>query len=1043
MLALTVAAGLVLTACTTPDGSSPPESARGSGDLTSTAVDGLDLMPEFREPVELRSKDGILEVTLTAEQSSARLNTVDKPVTGMLLFAWEINQGESNGAMSGINQYPAPTLVVQPGERLIVHVANELHGLTIQDFIDPVLTPVGEDVPLTPDLVDHVPLNLHTHGLHVSPNLNSDNVMIEFDPGEGNTYVYDIPADHPQGLYWYHPHRHQLTEQQVYRGLAGMIVIGRPEGMIPKVIDSNLPVRVMGLQTNFVAGRDAGMNEMTYTSWTQMINTWETPKDGAIESGDYTPIAAPVNFPDSPAGTTFKTNWFAGPLSAKNKRGAFQFMPQNLINFTSADSSRTSPAEPDYPDHLRDVQYTVNGQFQPELRVAPGQTEIWVIANIGSQSYMNVGVRNTATGELEQLRVLATDGNPVPEVLSGNGADGTTYLLPSASRVAIAVTMPEVGGLQLELPPVAGPAKAHTQPLETDGVLYTSNGDGSTPRGVVGTVSIDPAHVNWFDGFKSTPTQILAHATPVGPMGTPVDFAVGEALNGDTEFLNLADRSVDVTRTFTIGGGSSPWVNPQDPNGFMYMFDGTTWPTTPVIHPRLNSVEEWRFTNSNNDQHPLHIHVNNFEVTRLINPAQGTSSGPLAYSIDNANIPAPSLGPNEAVIEPGEMWLRSTFTDFLGTFVTHCHRLDHEDNGLMMTVNVIPEVSTIVTAEVPNPGFPAQVVVRDQADGRVLGRVVPFPEADSVPSMDMVDIDGDAVLDLLVGQGPGGSPEVVAYAGGGDNPFTTELVRFQAFEPTFRGGVSVAGGLISGNPTRNNIIVSSGPGRDSEARVYSNNLPAKVGEAPALLSSFAPVEGTGGAVVTSGLVAAGRWSILTAPTDSDQVSIFEFPLFTDSRDGFADGTGTSALGTPKLVHEFDAFDGYEGPVSLATGWVAADQGGAESILIGQRKGAGTIRMYSWATNLDGQSQMYVENFHHQHQMALTPTLTFTPLSGPVSVATTSTTSGANVIVAGPSGDRFVTNVYEATVAVEDPAQLDAKLVAQVSTSRRPPAIAGG
>ena len=33
-----------------------------------------------------------------------------------------------------------------------------------------------------------------------------------------------------------------------------------------------------------------------------------------------------------------------------------------------------------------------------------------------------------------------------------------------------------------------------------------------------------------------------------------------------------------------------------------------------------------------------------------------------------------------------------------GTYVVHCHRLNHEDNGLMATINVIPEVSTYAVA---------------------------------------------------------------------------------------------------------------------------------------------------------------------------------------------------------------------------------------------------------------------------------------------------------------------------------------------------------
>ena len=37
--------------------------------------------------------------------------------------------------------------------------------------------------------------------------------------------------------------------------------------------------------------------------------------------------------------------------------------------------------------------------------------------------------------------------------------------------------------------------------------------------------------------------------------------------------------------------------------------------------------------------------------------------------------------------------MRTKFNDYLGLYVLHCHRLNHEDNGLMMLVNVIPAVS--------------------------------------------------------------------------------------------------------------------------------------------------------------------------------------------------------------------------------------------------------------------------------------------------------------------------------------------------------------
>ncbi len=94
--------------------------------------------PTFREPVTLASKDGVLEVRLTARQGQATLDTVAAPVQNFLLFGYELIRGEaSDGKRSGSNLYPAPTLQVFPGERLIIHFENGLTGLTIRDYFSP------------------------------------------------------------------------------------------------------------------------------------------------------------------------------------------------------------------------------------------------------------------------------------------------------------------------------------------------------------------------------------------------------------------------------------------------------------------------------------------------------------------------------------------------------------------------------------------------------------------------------------------------------------------------------------------------------------------------------------------------------------------------------------------------------------------------------------------------------------------------------------------------------------------------------------------
>jgi FtsP/CotA-like multicopper oxidase with cupredoxin domain len=57
----------------------------------------------------------------------------------------------------------------------------------------------------------------------------------------GATYDYDFIVDNPPGTYWYHPHPHGRTGEQVYRGLAGLLIIHGDEPQLPAG-DNDLPL---------------------------------------------------------------------------------------------------------------------------------------------------------------------------------------------------------------------------------------------------------------------------------------------------------------------------------------------------------------------------------------------------------------------------------------------------------------------------------------------------------------------------------------------------------------------------------------------------------------------------------------------------------------------------------------------------------------------------------------------------------------------------------------------------------------------------------
>ena len=87
---------------------------------------------------------------------------------------------------------------------------------------------------------------------------------------------------------------------------------------------------------------------------------------------------------------------------------------------------------------------------------------------------------------------------------------------------------------------------------------------------------------------------------------------------------------------------------------------------------RLGAIEEWTITNITPLVHPFHLHVWPFTVVAI-----------------SDNTPLPGV-PQDVVLIPARGWvrLRIPFTTFAGRSLYHCHILDHEDLGMMATVNV-------------------------------------------------------------------------------------------------------------------------------------------------------------------------------------------------------------------------------------------------------------------------------------------------------------------------------------------------------------------
>ena len=110
-------------------------------------------------------------------------------------------------------------------------------------------------------------------------------------------------------------------------------------------------------------------------------------------------------------------------------------------------------------------------------------------------------------------------------------------------------------------------------------------------------------------------------------------------------------------------------------------------------------------------------------------------------------------------------------------------------------------------------------------------------------------------------------------------------------------------------------------------------------------------------------------------------------------------------GKPNLSAAFMPFGlDYKGGLSLATGWLAGTLGGTERIVVGQLAAPGAVKVFSSGSALQGGPAMYLAPADHSPIVGFSEMASFTPFDGEagVTVATTSTTHGADLLVSGVS-----------------------------------------
>jgi FtsP/CotA-like multicopper oxidase with cupredoxin domain len=247
---------------------------------------------------------------------------------------------------------------------------------------------------------------------------------------------------------------------------------------------------------------------------------------------------------------------------------------------------------------------------------------------------------------------VAVDGVPrVGRSSSDHAFDWSTHvILAPASRAEFVVTGPPIG----------------TQALFVTKAVDTGPGGENDPNRPLASVVADK---NAPEPPSRLPALSVAQPPPTLPW-------LGDVNPVRMRKLYFSEKSTDpkhpdIADVFYLTvDGQTP--APFDPHS-----------NTPNIVAQQGTVEDWIIENRTNELHAFHIHQLHFLLIAV-------SGAPVVDHYLRDTITVPYFKPGMAHYP--SLRLRMDFRDpnVVGTFVYHCHLLEHEDGGMMGIIRVDP-----------------------------------------------------------------------------------------------------------------------------------------------------------------------------------------------------------------------------------------------------------------------------------------------------------------------------------------------------------------
>ncbi|MGA8909128.1 MAG: multicopper oxidase domain-containing protein [Acidobacteriaceae bacterium] len=288
------------------------------------------------------------------------------------------------------------------------------------------------------------------------------------------------------------------------------------------------------------------------------------------------------------------------------------------------------------------------------IAMKPGERQLWRVLNASAITYLNLEVLFNRVPQ--PMGLVALDGVPIGEPGNGHAADGSginwqTHLgIPPGARMEFIVQGPAAGE----------PALLVTRTVDT------GPGGENDPNRMLAKIAASSDAPESRSRLQSSPA----------PLAPPSEAWLGSVLPVRVRHLYFSEKLIDPNDP-TSAVEFYLTVEGQEPK----MFDMNS--ETPNIIAQQGTVEDWIIENRSRELHAFHIHQLHFLLLEYAGRQVNED-----FLRDTVNVP---YFDGRTLTYPS-VRLRMDFRDpnIVGTFVYHCHLLEHEDKGMMGSIQVRP-----------------------------------------------------------------------------------------------------------------------------------------------------------------------------------------------------------------------------------------------------------------------------------------------------------------------------------------------------------------